>query len=731
MSRLLLLADNRCVAQLRDTGTLPDSFWAAFEPGKNSYSPQKRDGCLRYCDPSFLHDPALGIERRDAYFAEMLECVCCHLVVLENPKEVRKTGTDWNEFSYKGTSKIPDLVSWYESFKELAERHLGGRSAQHRHILILICAEEIPNEQLTPLENLLNSPFKGSNLFDRCYVMLRQLECGPAEAYHSRYVWPISVSRLLLTLMATPARQADARATAIAWRCFEAAPELPDGFVDERFESAMNQVRAALTPKEASTKSDGKAEIFPQVPALTQKFNLDADPPQAEGDWLHYSARSSVERLKQWSVWEPKFVKAGAAFSGYANNERLKHEPDALSSVQKAWDDVHRDPENIYVLLKDKSLISRPELARHLRAADEKFRNIEAQDHERKRVIDETGACAEILEETRNSFVSLDNRILFAVAISLFAGYYSMILFHQILGMWLWSILISVAGALTAGITALVLWHTEYKRGQAGTREFQKQLQRIHDQTDALNLSCQSAVREAHAFLEEARAAAAAQKLKLLLQRVQLILQTELDAPTALARCAGRVETTEAAGDAELSRMQRAAFLKATLLQLKTYDSRYQDQSYTDLIEQETRALREQLWTDFCSKDSHSTGLLPASDLVAMLRRFRTNLRAELQKRIFVEAATPAQSTGSETKQLFDTQSRGRHYLSCKPELGNHLRQTVIVSASAPDEIKQANTPNRIVSDLLDACPFVALVTEEMTISLSKGQDGAIKAVAQ
>jgi hypothetical protein len=740
--KLLLLADDRCWNELRGGAGLPERVWI------NRADRWVRGSFDETDDRIIRHDPALiaprGVatlssdspaaiddEGRDELFAELLDSVVCHLVVLDHPPD---------GLLEPATTTIPcpgglaELAQWYERFHAEAARRVAHRQAESRHIVILVFAEPPAADAFEPLQKLTAGAGR-NKLCDACYVLWPQLELGPHDICHSRYVWPIAVGRLLLRLLEEPVVQPDDRTRAWAWRAFELAPALDPDEVDRNYRELLDDAYRGLRREIHSDELRWNTAQFNPLPLSVDPVPLPPAKPISPGEFWHtFDAVRAVQQAASPTRFEAELQAAGAEFSTRLKRRAVLDEPPAWTEVQKVWSAVHTHPGYVSAALADTRVAGAGLAQDPALQLTQSWKDIAAREAERDQRIGEARACAALLAEAQSNYVELLFRLVAAGAVAVLMGFLSLLLFLELLGSWLTAALVALGAGGGAAAAAFALHMSERFRGEAARHALLDMLREIDDSSRQRHQCCQEAVVRASTFWERLRARSAATRLRQLLARAQTMLDRELRPEFVEPSEADSPEVPHddaASGPqrAERRRRQRERFLAQTSLRHAIDPRELAPDNLRELvgIEQLIRdrqtAFLSEVWRRTCIEaDPSRLGKIPAQLLVPRIREFHTAFRTALVAEVHRQVIERMHGRGADLWAAEIARLRNQpflYYMSCP--IGSatpHLLSRLFLRADFRTDplARELGELPVVASTRLQGLPLVGLLVEECPI---------------
>jgi len=744
--RILLLADDSALRRLRAAGLSDQLLRDGERAEREADAGPDYIECL---DPASLlpFEPAASlqqqrdeIERRESLFASLLGSVVVHLAVLENdPTETVSTD---GPLALADAAPLARLVQWYRLFHEEAVRLVNYRQSDYRHILILVCAEDLPNAQMELLDELLGrtEPSAPDSLgIDACYVMLRRLNWAADRVCHARHVWPWPVARLLTYLLATgvqgvarsPHRTAP---VTLAWRAIELIPDVPRTLIDAQFRQRLDHICQQVFRPDGNEPGwdSGAFDLQPNVPIQ----QLAAPPLPDADDWHEFPAQEAIGQVADPHRWDGPLHDNGRRFAALLAQAVLADDPQSWRQIQRVWAGLHARPSLLPIALSQPEIAQGPDLTGNLNRlvfGYEQLCNALAQ---REAAVDHARQCAEVLEQTQTGFVPTWRRLAVAAIVASFVAYASLVVLHSLLATWGIPLVVAVCGLIGAGLAAAIPMILENQAGMRGVKTFRESvLQDLDDRTIAMDTASQGLVADGHCLWARLRAASAAQRLRRLLARLNAMIQHELathDPATGLG------DTMDDGDDgdpdhpgARQRRQQQDEYLRATRLCREVVGYAPDEAA----LDRRTAAYADQLhnlWVRLCTdEDPEHAGNMPARIWIPALRDFRQHFCAAVCDEIYQQAVKQLAQPGRDDwhreidrllNQPFD------YYFSCPVtavDVDQQHRTRHLLLQSVLADGYRAHTPVGLVIDnavLVDALPLFGLLVDQAPVRLAPGE---------
>jgi len=743
----LLLADADALGRLRAAG-MSDQILVDGEPHLPGEVPAPEHDFIERRDPASLVsldadgevlDTQANVEHRDELFATLLGSVVCHLVVLENEPAGSQPAGD--RAVLKDASPLDRLSRWYETFRrEVAER-VDYRQHEYRHILILVCAEDIPKACLLQLNELLACG-DGEPAIHACYVMLRRLNWGAANVCHSRYVWPLSVARLLVYHLATDSASV-ARASVsgdpvtLAWRAIELVPDIAPAEVEEHFRQRLDKlVERFSTASPDEGGSDWNAKAFDPDPDVP-KARLPEKEFSHRGPWNTFDAPRAVEDATDAKMWEEELRRTGGNLVRAIAARLLSEDLESWQQIGRVWGSVHLKPSALWAALRERGVIHGPDVAAELQKLGGEFEALREILRQRDEAIEDAARCATMLEEAQCGFVDLGRRFLFAGVAAGAVAYASILVFHMLLGGWSAALLVAcfgVLGAICALVGPRIL---EEQAGKQAVEAFQKEiLVDLQQRTIDQDSRCQNLVANGHRFWAKSRAASASRRLGRLLRRFHSMIEQELVTHEPDAEFDEEEEPDEFGATSPSNQRRRESqqrlYLKFTRVRRKIESFKPDADALDGVMENRISRFKE-LWGRLCrDHDGCFAGNMPAGEWIPALDDFRDGFRAAISDEIHRQAIAQMaddrrQEWGDELQRFLNEPYH--YYLSC-PVTSEHVdpkfRTIRLLLRSQLQKDDVGHTLQNVSVDypaVMDWLPMFGLLFEEMPIRLGEGEE--------
>lgn len=753
--KLLLLADDWSFRELRRHGGLPEESLVDGELGESAsqgMDKHAREGQIIRRNPYRLipcrgggaAPDELDEEGKDILFAELLGSTVCHLVVLENAPEVVEGLSGTEEVVLQGPSTLPSLLEWYRRFNAEAEERVLRRSTEFRHVLVLVCAEDLRAGEFDALARLIGQSEEEKNTFcDRCYVMLRKLELGQSDVLLARYVWPMGVRRLLVKLLEDSVTPGAYGPRAWAWRARELNPNLDESFVQGQFIHSMEEAFKTLTQATQVSLSEEGKDSFRPAKWEPEAISLPEKPFPTVGLWETYPVKEQAEAVSNPDRWQNELADAGAKFGTHLSRLVAQKNVPAADEAARVWSAVHSDPRNVFGGLTTPELRG-PDMMGQSDQLNGFWREICGCDEEKSRLEESLSGCVQVMEEAQRGFVEVGFRLVFAFAATLLVAYVtiSLLLSLQPDGWWI-AAPISISLSLAAAIMAvLVPWGLERFRGDQAIKTYIGFLGHIDNKILDRHRLCQNSIAAASNFWQKLRANAASDRLRLLLRRVKSMLEKELQPEPPSVQLSGDESTTETESRRDhRRRQQRALFNKRMTLGCEMVFTE-RDLNKEDLRRKTKELIQDFLcatWPRFCEVDKANSGHLPAHRLVPLLRdfceKFREAIAGEVNKQA-IDAIRDQRNSGvDDWKQEITHLEEQYHYMSC-PLSGEEVNpqsvhSVLLVRRDFLDKFSgiESTSDRRAVREAqcLSKLPIVGYFYTECPLQFSCSPDGFIK----
>lgn len=659
----LLLADDRSFERLRCESGLPSDLFTNHPATGGPPADQdrvvyeRRDPEVvaplqvrKQGEPQQAEEPD-DYEAKEEFFAELLGSIICHLVVVENKPSEEENLKGEDHVTLRGATDLGALTRWYEEFARQAEKYVHHRSGDYEHVLILVCGDEIKpdDEELREFQELFQRR-GGDRPFDVCYVLLRKLEVGERGVVFANYVWPLVVGRLLVYLLHGIPNPPDDTAQARIWRDFELEPQVSSDLIEGQYQQRMGEAYTRLVERVEPGAGQWDDTILQSgyKPVSVVGMELEGE---TETDVLWESPGAAHRRTGE--VTGPdrlsgELERTGGQFARGLARAAIGLRSPSWEDVTEVWLGVHRKPQ--LISLARKLALQSPQRGEQgdesgsdpiqaglqkVRSRWEKMLRIM---RERQTMLHAARRCAGILAEARQAFVGWRPRLVFAAVAVMLVGYLCWGVLYGV-GQNLPVALIGSAGAAAAALVAAALPHwIENKRGYRGAEELAGQLRRLDEKLDARHQASQRCLDGASALWQKMRAASAARRLRLLLERVGNMLEHELQyrAPrTRLREEDVRTEDLPQSSRRQSWSRHRKHYLDNTTLTHPVVLDRVEETQVEEVVDVQVEQFCRDVWFPFCDHwDTCAAGHLPARRLIPLLREFHQNFRLAIVSEI-------------------------------------------------------------------------------------------------
>lgn len=706
MSHLLLFADDRVFAALKQCQEIPDDLLLDGEAA--AVTTDFESGHLPFVrrHPELLYPLRTSggqsgtqtirrfqdYEQREFFFAELLNSTVFHICVIENQSRSVGADTDRSSVTLQGRSNLPELAEWYGRFRKEAKDKAGHRGNEYKHILILVFADDIPAAEIEPLQKLLG---KGQSApetrLDACYVMMRRIEHGGQDVLHSRYVWPTLVSRLLICLLANRKAHREQETRVQAWRAFDFLPNVPPAVLEEAVKDQLlecfNRLQESFKVKVAVTEK----HFDPASVALNLQEVMSPSLPEAQA-WPFEDPMTLHAAASDGSRWEPELRTKGRSYARDMRAVTLDQDLNILPAVIRLWQGVHAGIDaigpNLNAIISFLAGRKTNEDSKRLAASDQDrswfhryfteakgFWSQMLECSRRREVgLHLLKECVPVLDEARAGYVAILPRLIFGAASSLLITYAVASIFQGLYEHWLlWA---ATAGTIFSLITLLIAFlirELERRRGQKAMNRFREGLTAVDALVGERHRLGQECLRAAVGCWEQHRIHATGHRLRVLLQRVQRILQRELE-PGAPSSVSIREQQEQPAQDssAEDLRKKEEEILRRHLTKILEASWTLHDGASAQLKEATDQAIQQfkTQWTDYCETyDQQSCcGHLPAHVLIPWIRTFVAKFRRAIFQRLNKDTVAVAMKQDPEAfargLEAIENQEQF-HYMSC------------------------------------------------------------------
>lgn len=748
--KLYLLADDQAMVKLRAVGMSEELLVDGTHDAPPDGSAPQRDYIQRL-DPRDLtpharpaeaaeDSPAVDVEHRDELFAGLLGSLVCHLVVLENDAGERDTVlTD--------SAPVERLRTWYEQFQQEVELRVGYRQSDYRHVLVIVCAEDVPHEYLEPLLAQLSGP---DSPVEVCYVMLRRLNWAQQNVCHARYVWPISVARLLLYLMTTKGQlQPRGGTTLMAWRAIEIVPDIPASVIDEQYRKTLDIIYKRLFTDFADhrQRSVWDEDSFDPDPHIDKEELTVPEPPHVR-QWQTFDSRRATDDAESPARWDEALSENGGRFATSIGRAVLDDDSPAWRQVAKVWGSVHGEPSVLPAALQQRGIVHGPDVDRSFQELLDEFQSLITMIRERDAAIADARGCAEAIAQAQRGYIDRSVRVMLAATVGVIVSYASIVLFGYLLSLtvsdlwarpldWLTPLAVAGSGVLGVALAVVVPLVMENIAGKRAVGTFTDDILPDLDQRMIRrDWASQKLIENGHRFWAKARAASAARRLRLLLRRLMTMVDFEL-------------RTTDSAApspedDAHL--YNHTARRRRQIQQQREFQQQSRIRQATPTVDVDGEALSHlsdtwlenfrRLWMELCqSHDRQRAGTMPAQIWIPRLRAFCEQLHAAVAERIHSDAVRNLIAAQDEQWKralgVFLNQDYS-YYLSCPVTAtdvdadGRSMRLLLRSELAHQDDGRLQD----VVVDhhpVIDGQPLLGLLFDEAPVQLGAGSDGHVR----
>ena len=782
--KMLLIATAEQLQQVRAAVDLAPAWWMPIvpdDPLRGIANPPPWIRCGRH--DLLTADSVLDARDQAELLSSLEDGTICYLAVLDRScyaeADAESTGEPAGQAAPEPAAEangeaatqppgpprtFAQHVAWYRRFRDEVRRLARSRAGYLRHVLILVCYHDPPNHLLQDFQRLVAGA-GDDRLFDLSYVMLEELEpgSGPDSRFYAEYVWSDCLTGLLLKLLTEDHRPGHRATEVYAWRSYLLVPEL-NAEESDRFAAArLDQLRQRLFGDTSSDQSWQSARLCqfqpPPVPVKRVPVTAPADEEYAAGNWLETSAPDQLLRVQDGRWWQNRLQAAGREAGVLLGQRTIGEELPANQESEVVWRSIHQDPRLVAAALCNRDLMRGPPVADHLDTITRRWEQILEADRQRDDLIRDAQACADHLEQAKEAYVGLSWRLAAAVAVTLFVGYLAMSLCWWLTNDWAAAASVAAAAALGAVLCGLFTLDREQAAGRRGKRAMEQQFDAIDRKMLEKHEHCQEAVAEAHGFWHALRCRAAADRLRYALQRVQHVLERELQfSPQAPVDAAGADAAAEqASGPSPLAdeasaatrRTRQRQFYRganrlvqpASLADLQGGNS---EQWFEEFVEDQADRFCAELWTPLCRRSDGpaAAGNVPAQLLVPALRQFRGRFQAELLNLVRFSIMRETKPNdwrkwGGQLRQILEYQQffelvsvrlAGHQTASDAARPGPVLRlRPGVPLAVLRDAVASPRFPREVAtSPPLESLPLAGFLFQQFPVQFGDGSEGCV-----
>ena len=158
--------------------------------------------------PAFFGmDPNEAKDHQERMLSRVLfGSIVVHILFLDNRKTDTTPGYEERNETYAQICTFEEIVEWSQNLKKVMEVRLLNNESNSTHILVIVSANQqvvTTAEEIAALNDCIGESY-GDKIkpFQACYFMDLNLNPGDSKKIiHSKYVWDVQVSRLLLALL--------------------------------------------------------------------------------------------------------------------------------------------------------------------------------------------------------------------------------------------------------------------------------------------------------------------------------------------------------------------------------------------------------------------------------------------------------------------------------------------------------------------------------------------------
>lgn len=356
-------------------------------------------------------------------------------------------------------------------------------------------------------------------------------------------------------------------------------------------------------------------------------------------------------------------------------------------------------------------------------------------------MIEDARECAPVIEEAQHSYVEILFRFIFGAASAVLVAYVAGCVFHSFFPGWVAPSLL--AGGVAAGMALVAVMLPMLLERRAGIRavnRFRSDLSNIDRKMAEQHKRCQESVVAAHGFWKKLRARGSAQRLSLLLRRLKLIIENELQSSTPGVVLSGEEDDDDDAVWETRDRRKRRQRL-AWSRQLCLKHSEPFDEPDPDELNGVIRDLIDQfhsVWSGFCLEfDKNNAGNLPAHSLIPKLRDYCDMFRERITREIHRQAIKGIKEEGVKdwVNRIRDLHKKDYfYYMSC-PLSGDDIDPSHLMSLyllrpdfrEAFERVAVNLQPDPQAIDELQEMPMAGYFFQEVPVSFTESDEGMIE----
>lgn len=676
--RLLLIADDDSLGQLRDCGELPEQFFVrpqysellgwhtapdascAVLPADMLSSHTDRRQQAPSAQPAAAEQGGAAVVG-DVERAQLVQwiveglgdvtlCVVArcrrHTAAASNtPAEVAHASSASTDTAVS-QPVVDDFDQAVGLFRDLADRlsrHSQIRSARVQAVLVAVFESPAEPQQLSRYVQAVQS--QRDRLICRGYLMGPCLEAGleRAEVFYAEHVWPLLVSGLAAALWLQPVTQEDTSrsGTICAWRVLQLQADILQTRLRHAAEYTTREVRRLLENRLPEVDSPGATDNSNLLQRIPEQYDpierLRPAQHLLSAGWLNTRFEAAAEEVVTGSRWESHLQAAGHTDSLERSRLLLGSDQRDDVHIRRGWSEVCRNPGAAGRLLNDRRGGFVTELRRSMALRHQQWQDLRRRDRWLQISGQDFAQCCQTLQLTASGYVGGGRRTLAAVAMLVALGWFCWRAGRQLFpgSPVPWWLLLSAAGGVLA-TTLLTAW-LEQRAGQRGLQRLRESRARLDGEQEERHHRAESVVRAAEKLRRQRMLVLQDARDRWLLSRVVSALGLLTEQSTAATSQPQRLQRMRSA--AAMLRSEQRRLLRGILHLRQVFHTMPSEET----CEQQLQLVCAGIVQDFLQRDwqpfamQSSAGLrgwLPGPQLRHLFENLRSRLQLAVQQEL-------------------------------------------------------------------------------------------------
>lgn len=662
--RLLLIADDDSLGQLRDCGELPEHFFVRPQYSELLGWHTSPEASCAVLPADMLTNrptdaaPDGAAARGQLERAQLVQWIVeglgdITLCVVARSRQLSFGAQPAPGNSAASQSPVDHFDAAVSLFHDLADRlarHSQIRSARVQAVLVAVFESPAAPQQLARYVQAVQS--QRDRLICRGYLMGPCLEAGleRAQVFYAEHVWPLMVSGLAAALWLQPVthEETSRSGTICAWRVLQLQAEILQTRLRHAAEYTIREVRTLLEnrlPEADQQRAIDDGGLLQRIPEQYDPIER-LRPPQhlLSPDWLHAQLEPAAQEVVSATRWESHLKAAGHTDSLERSRLLLASDQRDDMHIRRGWSEVCRNPGAASRLLNERRGGFVTELQRSMGLRQQQWQELRLRDRWLAESGQDFAECCHTLQLTASGYVACGRRTLAALAMIIALGWFCWQAGKQIFpgSPVPWWLLLAAAGGVL--VTTLLTAWLEQRAGQRGLQRLRESRAQLDGEQEERHHQAESAVR-------------AAEKLRR--QRI-MVLQDARDR-WLLSRVVSALavlteQSAAASGDSPLQRMlPPAALLRSEQRRLLRGILHLRQVFHTmpseETSEQQLRLVCAGVVDDFLQREwrpfamqnpAGLRGWLPGPQLRSLFHSLRTQLQLAVQRELQRQAVTMA-----------------------------------------------------------------------------------------